>query len=235
MLQYEINYKHNVLLVHGFCLPDIAVLWLMIVDTIMFYCTMMCFIPNVVWWSKGSMQIHTHTLKCDELMNYFETDNIDPHTLCLASRWRLGSDIPRRLSYWNAAQVHCCQHCMNCGRTCVSTEFRVVNTNSTPEEPAVTNIVIKVCFNTIEAYTHTLIHLLAIKGTCSMWYKIIPWTILSLATAAAEAAATTTTTTIMWQKYYKQKQTANIDYVHNLMRQWNTSYQEATYWKEERT
>lgn len=27
----------------------------------------------------------THTLECDELMNYFETDNIDPHSLCLAS------------------------------------------------------------------------------------------------------------------------------------------------------
>jgi hypothetical protein len=27
--------------------------------------------------------------------------------------------------------------------------------------------------------------------------------------------------------YYKQKRTANVDSVHNLMRQWNTSYQHA--------
>jgi hypothetical protein len=42
---------------------------------------------------------HTHTLEHDELMNYSETDKIDPHILCLASRCRPGSDIPRRLSY----------------------------------------------------------------------------------------------------------------------------------------
>jgi len=41
-------------------------------------------------------------------MNYFETDNTDPHIQCLASHWRPGSDLPRRLSHWNAAQVHCC-------------------------------------------------------------------------------------------------------------------------------
>jgi hypothetical protein len=52
---------------------------------------------------------------------------------------------------------------MNCGRTYVSTEFHVVNTNSTPEVPAVISIFIKVYFNTIQAYTHTLIRLLPYK------------------------------------------------------------------------
>jgi len=33
----------------------------------------------------------------------------------------------------------------------------------------------------------------------------------------------------MRQKYYKQKQKANVDLANNVTTQWNTSYQHATY------
>jgi len=37
------------------------------------------------------------------------------------------------------------------------------------------------------------------------------------------------------KKRYYNKQMAYTDYVHNLMRQWNTSYQHAPHWREKST
>jgi hypothetical protein len=37
------------------------------------------------------------------------------------------------------------------------------------------------------------------------------------------------------EKKKKKKQTAKVDSVNNLMRQWNTSYQHAQYWQKDNT
>jgi hypothetical protein len=113
----------NVLLVRDFCPPDIDVLfdsWLLIHSCLIVLCVSY---PNDVWCSKGSMQTHTHirtwTWWINELL---ETDNTDPHILCLASQWRPGSDIPKS-SYWNAAEVRCSYHCAS---FCASTELHIL-------------------------------------------------------------------------------------------------------------
>jgi hypothetical protein len=37
------------------------------------------------------------------------------------------------------------------------------------------------------------------------------------------------------KKYYKQKQIANADSGNNMMRQWNTPYNQAQYWQKKNT